>query len=90
MPPVKGSFRIGLTVSWKWPNVSARSGRVAFFRAGRRLGLRVHGFNAADVPLAAAAATYLREALARVKAVLDVTVLGTQPRHGGPPVEILL
>lgn len=57
---------------------------------GRRLGLKVHGFNAADVPLAAAPTTYLREALARVKAVLDVTVLGTQPRHGGPPVEIAL
>ncbi len=55
---------------------------------GRRLGLKVHGFNAADVPVAAAPTTYLREALARVKAVLDVTVLGTQPRHGGPPVEI--
>lgn len=57
---------------------------------GRRLGLRVHGFNAADVPVAAAPTTYLREALARAKAVLDVTVLGTQPRHGGPPVEIRL
>jgi SanA protein len=57
---------------------------------GRRLGLGVHGFNAADVPLAAAPATYLRETLARLKAVLDVTVLGTQPRHGGPPIEIRL
>lgn len=57
---------------------------------GRRLGLKVHGFNAADVPVAAAPTTYLREILARVKAVLDVTVLGTQPRHGGPPVEIVL
>ncbi len=57
---------------------------------GRRLGLKVHGFNAADVPVAAAPTTYLREVLARVKAVLDVTVLGTQPRHGGPPVEIRL
>jgi SanA protein len=57
---------------------------------GRRLGLRVHGYNAADVPVAGALTTYLREALARVKAVLDVTVLGTQPRHGGPPVEIRL
>lgn len=57
---------------------------------GRRLGLKVHGFNAADVPVAAAPTTYLREALARVKAVLDATVLGTQPRHGGPPVEISL
>jgi SanA protein len=55
---------------------------------GRRLGLQVHGFNAANVPVIAAPTTYLREALARAKAVLDVTVLGTQPRHGGPPVEI--
>jgi SanA protein len=57
---------------------------------GRRLGLKVHGFNAADVPVASAPSTYLREALARVKAVLDVTVLGTQPRHGGPPVQMAL
>ncbi len=57
---------------------------------GRRLGLRVHGYNAADVPLASAAFTHLRESLARVKAVLDVTLLGTQPRHGGPPVEVSL
>lgn len=72
-----------LTVSQRFHNE-----RAVFL--GRRLGLSVHGFNAADVPLAAAPITYLREALARVKAVLDVTVLGTQPRHGGPPIEIRL
>jgi vancomycin permeability regulator SanA len=36
----------------------------------------------------AAPTTYLRESLARVKAVLDVTILGTQPRHRGLPVEM--
>jgi SanA protein len=32
--------------------------------------------------------THLREYLARVQAVLDVTLLGTQPRFLGKPVVI--
>lgn len=45
-------------------------------------------FCAADVHGAASQKTYLREYLARVKAVLDVWVLGKQPRMLGEKVDI--
>ncbi len=54
----------------------------------RRHGLDVTGFDAADVSRTMAPATYLREYLARVKAVLDVTLLSTEPKFYGPPVKI--
>jgi SanA protein len=54
----------------------------------RRLGMEATGFNAADVPGRRGLRTRLREYLARVQAVLDVTVLGTQPKFLGPKVEV--
>ncbi len=51
-------------------------------------GIQAVGFNAADVPPAIAIKTRLREYLARFKAVLDLYVLGTQPRFLGEKVEI--
>jgi SanA protein len=52
----------------------------------RRHGLDAIGFDAADVSRSIAPSTYLREYLARVQAVLDVTLLGTKPKFNGPPV----
>ncbi len=54
----------------------------------RRHGIDAVAFNAADVKGARGLKTHLREWLARLRAVLDVTVLGTQPKHLGPPVVI--
>ncbi|MEM6785338.1 MAG: ElyC/SanA/YdcF family protein [Bacteroidota bacterium] len=53
-------------------------------------GLDAVAYCAADVSTAAGAKTYLREVLARVKAVLDVYVLRTDPKFLGEPVEIAL
>lgn len=52
-------------------------------------GIDAIAFDATDVRLEWALKTYLREALARVKAVLDVTILQTQPKFLGPPVNLL-
>lgn len=54
----------------------------------RRLGIEAVGLNAQDVPRSRALTTWLREYLARVQAVLDVTLLGTRPRFAGPPEPI--
>ena len=59
----------------------------AIFLARRR-GLDAVGFDAADVSRSMAPMTYLREYLARVQAVLDVTLLQTRPKFDGPPVMI--
>ncbi len=48
------------------------------------------GFNAADVPVALSLKTFLREKLACVKAVLDVTVLGTRPKFLGEKIAVPL
>jgi len=56
----------------------------------RSAGMDAHGFNARDVPVAAAPRTFLREKLASVKAVLDVTVLKTRPRFLGGKVAVPL
>jgi SanA protein len=53
---------------------------------GRMRGLEAYGFNAADVQGTVGRKTYLREYLARLQAFLDVRVLNTQPKFGGPPV----
>lgn len=54
----------------------------------RRKGLDAIALDAGDIPFRWAKGTYLREYLARAKAVLDVEVLGTRPRFLGEPVEI--
>jgi SanA protein len=54
----------------------------------RRHGLEAHGYNAQDVAGGAGMKTHLREYLARVQSVLDVTLLGTKPKFGGPPVKL--
>lgn len=51
-------------------------------------GMDAIALNAQDVRLEWALKVYLREALARVKAVLDVQVLHTQPHFLGEPVKL--
>jgi SanA protein len=56
----------------------------------RAFGIEAWGLNAPDVPVALSVKTYLREKLARVKAVLDVNVFRTGPRFLGQKVEVPL
>jgi SanA protein len=51
-------------------------------------GLDAVAYNAEDIKLEWALKTYVREAFARVKAVLDVNLLRTQPKFLGPPVRL--
>lgn len=52
----------------------------------RAAGMEAHGLNARDVSVAVAPKTFLREKLACVKAVLDVTVLKTRPKFLGEKI----
>ena len=61
----------------------------AIFIANRS-GVDAIGFCAADVSGQAARKTNRREILARVKAVLDVTLLRKQPKFLGPPIDVPL
>ena len=54
----------------------------------RAFGLDVIGYCAEDPPGHATVSARLREYGARCKAVLDVTVLGTQPQYPGAPAPI--
>lgn len=54
----------------------------------RQHGLEAVGFNAKDVSRTVGLMTHLREYLARVNAVLDVTLLQTEPKFYGPKVAI--
>ena len=51
-------------------------------------GLEAWGYNAQDVSHSIGLMTHLREYLARVNAVLGVTLLQTRPKFDGPKVEI--
>jgi len=54
----------------------------------RSRGIDAIGFNARDLPRRASPRTFLREYLARVKTVLDTTLLRSQPKYLGPPVPL--
>lgn len=54
----------------------------------RRLGIDAIGYTARDVDRWNGMRTKLREILARMAAMLDVYVLGTEPKFYGPPVPI--
>ena len=56
----------------------------------RAIGMEAFGLDALDVPLKLSVKTFLREKLACVKAVLDVNVLGTQPKFLGEKVIVPL
>jgi len=49
----------------------------------RNNGIEAYGYNAKEVPFGLSPKTYVREKLARVKAVLDVYILGTAPKFLG-------
>jgi SanA protein len=51
-------------------------------------GIAASGVSARGVPLRAGLKVLVREALARVRTVLDVGILGRKPRFLGPPVPI--
>lgn len=55
----------------------------------RERGIEAYGFPARDVKGRAGAKTKARENLARVKAVLDMKLLNTQPKFLGEPVPIV-
>ncbi|WOO42074.1 SanA/YdcF family protein [Rubellicoccus peritrichatus] len=55
---------------------------------GEQRGLDVYGYNAAEVGTFISFKTKAREELAKVKAVIDVWVLGREPRFLGEAVEI--
>ena len=59
----------------------------AIFIADHR-GINAVGFNAKDVPQRYSIKTSIREYFARVKAVLDIYILKTQPKFPGPPEPI--
>lgn len=54
----------------------------------QRHGLEAWGYNAQDVSRSISLMTHLREYLARINAVLDVTLLQTEPKFYGPKVEV--
>ena len=54
----------------------------------RAKGIEAVGFNAKDVSVRFSPKTYVREYLARVKAVLDLYILGTRPKFLGKKIDI--
>lgn len=54
----------------------------------RKNGIEAWGYNAEDVSLNSGFKTRIREYFARVKMMLDIYILHTQPRHLGDPIEI--
>ena len=54
----------------------------------KHYGIDAIGYCAADVELRYSVKTYIRESLARVKAVLDLYVLHTKPKFLGPEVKL--
>lgn len=52
------------------------------------IGMQATGYNAKDVPSSYGTRTHIREILARVKMLLDLHILNTQPRHMGEKVAL--
>ena len=70
--------------------VSQRFHNARAIYLARAFGIEAYGMDAKDVPVALSVKTFLREKLACVKAVLDVNVLGTQPKFFGEKVMVPL
>ncbi|WP_395750456.1 vancomycin high temperature exclusion protein [Prosthecobacter sp.] len=70
--------------------VSQRFHNARAIYLARAFGIEAYGLNAKDVPLKLSVKTFLREKLACVKAVLDVNLLGTQPKFLGEKVAVPL
>ena len=70
--------------------VSQRFHNARAIYLARAFGIEAFGLDAKDVPVTLSVKTFLREKLACVKAVLDVNVLGTQPKFLGEKVAVAL
>lgn len=70
--------------------VSQRFHNARAIYLAQAFGIEAFGMDAKNVPVALSLKTFLREKLACVKAVLDVNVLGTQPRFLGEKVSVPL
>jgi SanA protein len=70
--------------------VSQRFHNARAIYLARAFGMEAFGLDAKDVPVTLFVKTFLREKLACVKAVLDVNVLGTQPKFLGEKVTVPL
>lgn len=68
--------------------VSQRFHNARAIYLAKALGIEAWGLNATDVPVKLSVKTFLREKLACVKAMLDVNVLGTQPKFLGKKVAV--
>lgn len=68
--------------------VSQRFHNARAIYLAKAFGIEAIGLNAADVPVTLSVKTFLREKLACVKAMLDVNVLGTQPKFLGEKVAV--
>ncbi|MCB1279201.1 ElyC/SanA/YdcF family protein [Prosthecobacter sp.] len=68
--------------------VSQRFHNARAIYLAKAFGMEAWGLNAADVPVTLSVKTFLREKLACVKAMLDINVLGTQPRFLGEKVAV--
>lgn len=68
--------------------VSQRDHAMRAVFIARAHGMSAVGFAARDVGFRFGFRTHVRESLARVRAVLDVKLLGREPRFYGPPVTI--
>lgn len=62
----------------------------ALFIANKSEGIEAVAFNAKDVPFRFHPGTFVREYFARVKCVLDIFVLGTEPKFLGRPEVIAI
>jgi SanA protein len=68
--------------------VSQRFHNARAIYLAKAFGIDAWGLNATDVPVTLSVKTFLREKLACVKAMLDVNVLGTQPKFLGETVAV--
>lgn len=68
--------------------VSQRDHAMRAVFIARAHGMSAVGYAARDVGFRFGFRTHMRESLARVRAVLDVKLLGREPRFYGPPVKI--
>jgi len=71
----------GIVISQQFHNARA-------IYIGKGHGIELTGFNAREVGAYGGFRTKVREVLSRVRAVADVEILGSEPRHYGEPVRL--
>jgi SanA protein len=72
---------VGIVISQRFHNA-----RAAYIAEAH--GITLHGFNAKDVHASGALRTVAREVFSRLRAVLDVEVLRSEPKHGGASIAL--